>query len=119
MPVPDTGVCYVELVTSDVPALSELYSTMCGWRFEQVPELGNAVVARLPDGSRCGIRSPMHDAEKPAVRTYLKVSDVDAAVAEAERLGAVVALPPTDIPGQGRIAICIHGGIEQGLWQLE
>ncbi len=117
MAVADNGVCYVELVTTDVSALSELYSAVYGWRFEPVPELGGAVVARLPDGSRCGIRSPLHDQEKPTVRTYLQVSDIEDAVAQAERLGAVVALPPTEIPGEGRVAICIHGGIEQGLWQ--
>lgn len=119
MSVADNGVCYVELVTPDVPALSELYSAVYDWRFEPVPELGNAVVARLPDGSRFGIRSPLHAEEKPTVRTYLEVDDIDAAAAEAERLGAVIALPPTEIPGQGKVAICIHGGIEQGLWQTD
>jgi len=31
--------------------------------------------------------------------------------------GAEIALEPTEIPGQGTIAIYIHGGIQQGLWQ--
>jgi len=33
-------------------------------------------------------------------------------------LGAEIALDSMEIPGQGRIAVYCHGGIEQGLWQL-
>lgn len=55
---------------------------------------------------------------KDIVRTYLRVSDIEQAVRDAESLGAVVALGPTELPGHGTIAITIHGGIEQGIWQL-
>ena len=81
------------------------------------PEWGNSFVATLPGGSLCGIRGPMHDQEKPVVRTYVRVLDVDAAVQEAAQLGAKIALEPMEIPGQGRIAIYLHGGIEQGVWE--
>lgn len=64
---------------------------------------GLVYVATLPNGSLCGIRSPMHEQEKPVVRTYLRVADLEAAVQEA---------------GQGTIAIYMFGGIEQGLWQV-
>ena len=36
----------------------------------------------------------------------------------AEALGGKLALEPTELPGQGKIAIYLLGGIEQGLWQL-
>jgi len=52
------------------------------------------------------------------VRTYLRVTDIETAVQEAGQLGAEIALEPVEIPGQGKIAIYQHGGIEQGLWQL-
>ncbi len=60
----------------------------------------------------------MHDQEKPTVRTYLRVADIDAAVKRASQLGATVPLEPVDIPGRGKIAIYVLGGIEQGLWQV-
>lgn len=60
----------------------------------------------------------MSDEERPIVRTYLRVADIDAAVKRAAQLGATVALEPMDIPGRGKVAIYFLGGIEQGLWQL-
>jgi len=82
------------------------------------PELGNACVATLPDGSLCGIRAPMSVDEKPIVRTYLRVADIEKAVQSAAALEAKIALEPTEIPGRGKIAIYEYGGIQQGLWQV-
>lgn len=119
MPVSEHAVYYLEIVTPDVRATSDFYAKAYGWRFEaEAPELGNARVATLPDGSLCGIRAPMHDQEKPIVRTYLRVADVDTAVKRAAQLEATVALEPTEIPGRGKVAIYLVGGIEQGLWEV-
>jgi predicted enzyme related to lactoylglutathione lyase len=119
MTVPETCVHYLEVVTSDPEAARDLYTDAYGWAFGAAePSLGNAFVASLPDGSLCGIRAPMSEQEKPIVRTYFRVADVDQAVRDAERLGAMIALGPTELPGHGRIAIYVHGGIEQGIWQL-
>ncbi len=119
MGVLEHTVHYLEIVADDVPAACRLYSEAYGWQFgAAVPELGNARVATLPDGSSCGIRAPMHEEEQPVVRTYVRVEDVDAAAREAERLGAEIALPPVDLPGHGRIAIYVCGGIQQGIWQV-
>ena len=89
MTVPENAVHYLKIVTPDVEATCQLYGTAYGWRFEATgPELGNSFVATLPDGSLCGVRAPMHDQENPAVRTYLRVTDIDAAVQQAAKLGA-------------------------------
>jgi len=119
MSISEHAVYYLEIVTTEVRATSDFYANAYGWRFEaEAPELGNALVATLPDGSLCGIRAPMHDQEKPIVRTYLRVADIDTAVKRASQLGATVALEPMEIPGRGRVAIYFLGGIEQGLWQV-
>jgi predicted enzyme related to lactoylglutathione lyase len=118
MRVPEHTVHYLEIVTPDVAAVRELYGKAYGWKFEPVAELGGAVVAELPDGSRCGIRAPMGDMEKPIVRTYLRVADLDRAAKQVEQLGATLAIDRMEIPGHGTIAIYLIGGIEQGLWQL-
>ncbi|MFQ5733364.1 MAG: VOC family protein [Planctomycetaceae bacterium] len=119
MPVSEHAVYYLEIVTPDTRATSDFYSKAYGWRFEpEAPELGNALVATLPDGCLCGIRAPMHEQEKPIVRTYLRVADIDAAVKQAAELGATVALERMEIPGRGKVAIYFLGGIEQGLWQV-
>ena len=119
MAVPEHTIYYLEIVTPDVEAACHLYGKAYGWRFEaKGPEWGNSFVATLPNGSLCGIRAPLHDQEKPIVRTYLRVTDIETAVREAGQLGAEIALEPMEIPGQGKIAIYLHGGIEQGLWQV-
>ena len=118
MPVPENEMHYLEIVTPDAQAARDHYSQAYGWRFQDMaPELGNAFVASLPNGSVCGIRAPMHAEEKPTVRTYIRVADIEFAVQRAVALGAKAALEPTEIPGRGRIAIYLYGGIEQGLWQ--
>lgn len=118
MPVPEHTVHYLEIVTPDVDATRDLYTATHGWSFaDPDPALGHAVVASLPDGSLCGIRAPMHESEEPIVRAYLRVEDLDAAVESARKSGAEIALPSMDLPGHGRIAITIHGGVQHGLWE--
>ncbi len=46
-----------------------------------------------------GVRAPMHDAEKPVVRPYMLVENIEAIVAIAKQAGAVVAVPPMKLPG--------------------
>jgi len=117
--VPEYAVYYLEIVTSDVESSRQLYETTYGLSFDgPIPELGNAFVAVLPDGSRCGIRAPMADHESPIVRTYLRVPDIRAAVDDVLRLGGELALEPTELPGHGKIAIYLLGGVQQGLWQV-
>ncbi len=116
--VPEHSVYYLEIVTPDVKAMCDLYTKSYGWNFQNNAELGNASVANLPGGSLCGIRAPMHSAEKPIVRTYLRVTDIQASVQMAAQLGANILLESMEIPGHGIIAIFENGGIEQGLWQV-
>lgn len=119
MAVPEHGIHYLEIVTPDAEAVSNIYSQAYGWEFAgMTPELGNAFVATLPNGSLCGIRAPMHEQEKATVRTYVRVADIESSIETAANLGATVALAPTEIPGRGKIAIYLLGGIEQGIWQV-
>lgn len=119
MAVPEHSVYYLEIVTPDPKSAAGLFTKTSGWQFAPLdPALGNALVATLPDGSLCGIRAPLHVTEKPIVRTYLRVSDIESAAKDAAQMGATIALEPTEIPGRGTIAIYMFGGIEQGLWQV-
>ena len=119
MTVPENDFHYLEIVTPDPKGASDFYRQAYGWPFEDVaPELGNAFVASLPNGSLCGIRAPMHDQEEPTVRTYIRVADLESSVKKAEELGATIILGAMEIPGRGSIAIYLNGGIEQGIWQV-
>ncbi len=109
---------YLEIVTKEVDAVCAAYAAANGVRFgEPVAGLGNARTTALPGGGLVGVRAPMHEAEKPVVRPYWLVDDIEAAVAAAVEAGGEVAHPPMEIPGHGTFAIYIQGGIHHGLWQ--
>jgi len=110
---------YLEIVASDVDHVCAAYEAAHGIQFGSAePLLGGARTARLPDESIIGVRGPLRDTEKPIVRPYWLVDDIQAALDAVSRQGAFVAHPPLEIPGKGTFAIYIQGGIEHGLWQL-
>jgi len=110
---------YLEIVTPDADAACALYSAVHGVTFGEADQnLGGARTAKLAGGGMLGIRAPLRPTEKPVVRPYLLVDDIQAAVAAAAESGARIAMEPTEIAGYGQFAIVIHGGIESGLWQL-
>ena len=109
---------YLEIVTPEVDSLCKQYSAVHGVTFgDPDASLGNARTAKVDGGGMIGIRAPMRADEAPVVRPYLLVEDLEAAVSAAADAGAEVALPSMEIPGHGKIAIVIHGGIDCGFWQ--
>jgi uncharacterized protein len=110
---------YLEIVASDVDAVCAAYEAALGIKFGSAdPLLGGARTTPLPDGGSIGVRGPLRDTEKPVVRPYWLVDDIEAALDAASKQGALVALPPLEIPGKGTFAIYIQGGVDHGLWQL-
>jgi predicted enzyme related to lactoylglutathione lyase len=110
---------YLEIVTKEVDAVCAAYTVANGVQFgEPDAGLGNARTAALPGGGMVGVRAPMHESEEPVVRPYWLVDDIQAAVAAAVEVGGEIAHPPMEIPGHGKFAIYIQGGIHHGLWQL-
>lgn len=110
---------YLEIVTPDLNATCDMYSSVYGISFgEPDPLLGNARTAEMPDGSIVGIRAPMHESEAAVVRPYWLVENIDAAVRDAVAQGAQIAHEPLEIPGKGKFAICIIGDNHHGFWQL-
>jgi predicted enzyme related to lactoylglutathione lyase len=82
-----------------------------------VADLGQARVAKFPDGSLIGVRAPLAGHEQPIVRTYLAVDDIANAVKAAEAAGAQIAYPPTRQGDTGTWAIYFVGDVQIGLWQ--
>lgn len=110
---------YLEVVTADVDQTCSVLEKLHGVSFG-MPDagLGNARTAAIKGGGRIGVRAPMREDEQPVVRPYVLVENIEAAVKAAEAAGAEIALPPMEIPGHGKCAIYIQGGIQHGLWQL-
>jgi predicted enzyme related to lactoylglutathione lyase len=110
---------YLEVVTADVDATCSALAELHGVRFsEPDASLGNARTAMLEGGGRVGVRAPMRADEEPVVRPYVLVDDIDAAVKTAEAAGGEIAMFATEIPGHGKFAIYLVGGIQYGLWEL-
>jgi predicted enzyme related to lactoylglutathione lyase len=86
---------YLEIVSNDVDALTELYQRTHGLSFGPPdPDLGQARIATHADGAVVGIREPLAAHEQPIMRTYFAVEDIQHAVKEAEESGATIAYPP-------------------------
>ena len=110
---------YLEIVTPDVDAVCEKYSLIHNVKFgESEPMLGGARTAEFVNGGKIGVRAPLRSDEEPIVRQYILVDDIQASVELAQKSGAIVAVPPMELPGHGICAIVIHDGIESGFWQL-
>lgn len=110
---------YLEIVSNDIDGVCHSYEQLHGVKFsEPDPLLGGAKTCELADGTIVGVRSPMRETELPVVRPYWLTDDIEKAVTELVQVGAVIAMPPMELPGKGQFAIYIQGGNEQGLWQL-
>lgn len=117
--VTSLNIQYLEIVTPQVDATCAALEAAHGVTFgPPVPELGGARTADLASGGRIGVRGPLRETEEPVVRPYVLVEDIEAAVEAVEAAGGEIALPPTEIEGQGTFAIYLLGGIQHGLWQL-
>lgn len=110
---------YLEIVTPEVDTTCETLEKLHGVSFS-APEagLGNARTAKLSNGGLIGVRGPMHESEVPVVRPYILVEDIEEAAEAAKAAGGEIAHPPMEIPGHGKFAIYIQGGIHHGLWQV-
>ncbi|AQQ67661.1 hydroxylase [Microbulbifer agarilyticus] len=110
---------YLEIVSPDVDSVCAAYESTHNVTFNEPDELlGGAKTCTLSDGSIVGVRRPLRDTEEPVVRPYWLVEDIEKSVADVEATGAVIAVPPLEIPGKGIFAIYICGAVDHGFWQL-
>ena len=109
---------YLEIVSKDVDREIAILEVQKGIRFgDPVAALGGARTATLSEGSRIGVRAPMHDAEEAVARPYFLTDTLQETVDAAIANGAELAVPPMELPGQGTIALYFVDGVQYGLWQ--
>lgn len=109
---------FLEIVTPDVDGTIAIFETSGPLTFsDPVPELGNARVATLPDGSEMSVRAPMHETETPVTRSYFLTEDIEAATQAAVKAGAELAHGIMEIPGRGKFSIFFHGETQFGFWE--
>jgi len=100
--------CWNELRTRDPVTAQAFYSGLFGWSFEET-NLGHmGTYTRYKNGDRLAagmleISEPMGDVP-PNWMIYFAVDDCDGAAEKAQRAGANVVMPPSDIPDVGRFS---------------
>ena len=98
-----------ELMTGDVEGGKKFYAKLLGWGFQEFPmeEGGSYWVVKVGEEEVGGIMGTPPDAAgvPPHWGLYITVDNVDATVKKAEKIGAMVLVPPMDIPKVGRFAV--------------
>jgi uncharacterized protein len=96
-----------ELVTTDPEAAAAFYSKVVPWKTQDsgMPSYTLWMAGKLQVGGLTGLPDNSEAGTPPHWIIYVATPDVDATVAEAERLGGKVVKGATDIPNMGRFAV--------------
>lgn len=99
---------WTELMTTNVEAAKDFYTSLFGWETEAFPMEGMTYTVVKVDGQPVGgimDMPPDCQSMSPNWGVYVTVDDVDATAAQVERLGGKLLKPPMDIPDVGRFCV--------------
>jgi uncharacterized protein len=99
---------WCELITTDVAAAKDFYTKLFGWETEEMSMPGMTYTIIKAGGQGIGgIMAVPKEAQgmPPMWGAYVTVNDVDKTARTAEKLGAKLRMPPTDIPTVGRFCV--------------
>lgn len=102
------AVCWNELMTTNVDAAGKFYMGLFGWKGQamQMPGMTYTVL-KNGDQDAGGMMAFPPEVKMPVTSwtVYFAVASADGAVERAQKLGAKLHVPPTDIPNVGRFAV--------------
>lgn len=93
-------ISWFEIIGGDADRLHSFYAEMFGWKFAADNEMKYGMVSDADAGIGGGI-GPDPQGGPGYVTIYIKVDDINASMAKAEKLGATVVMPPTALPEHG------------------
>ncbi len=109
--------CWDELLTSNVETAAKFYEGVFGWGAERVEMPGmtytllkrRGVKDEMGEDKNAGgmMQSPPDAKHPPFWLPYVGVTNADATIEKAKRLGATVVAGPHDIPNVGRFAVLL------------
>jgi predicted enzyme related to lactoylglutathione lyase len=109
-------IVHAEIRSADPDATRAFFGQLFGWTFPEGAIPGYSYVdSGVPDALPAGI-SPLQGGS-PVVTFFVGVDDIDAAVAEATRLGGSVVQEPARVPGVAFALIADPAGQVVGLAQ--
>ncbi len=110
MNTPQGRPCWYELGTSDLAAAAGFYGHVFGWSVADAGMPGFTYhLASAPDGVMVAGMMSVADQEgapPPNWVIYYTTTDCDASAADVKSAGGVVMVEPSDIPDNGRFAMC-------------
>jgi predicted enzyme related to lactoylglutathione lyase len=111
---------HVELSSNDLPAAKSFYSSLFGWKLQDVP-MGPDMTYTLIDVGG-GVGGGMMKNKVPGAPSfwlsYVQVDDIQAATRKAESLGAKVMQDVMEVMGEGWLSVIVDPtGAALGLWQ--
>lgn len=118
---------WMDLGTDDVAGATSFYTQLFGWDFlDQGPDFGGYQMIKQGDGFVGGAMSskmtPEGPTDEPQFPTswtiYLRVEDIDAALAKVEPAGGSIMLPAMEVGEAGKMAVVVAAdGAVVGMWQ--
>jgi len=110
--------CWIELATNDAAAAKSFYSSVFGWKINDMPIPDGSVYTMLQvDGHDLGALYENKE-HSPVWNSYVNVTSADDAAKKAQGLGANVIAPPFDVMDVGRMAVIADpAGASLCLWQ--
>jgi len=100
-----TPVVHFEIMGGEGTQLEKFYGELFGWKIDSNNPMKYGVIdtGSGPGGINGGV-GPSRDGSS-RVSIYARVSDLQAALDRAEKLGGKTILPPSDVPGGPRLAM--------------
>lgn len=96
-------IVHIELSAKDREALGIFYTSLFGWKFEQIPDM-NYAVFEAEDGPGGGLNPVSEQYPEGTVMVYVHTDDIDATLTRVDELGGQLTDPKQDVPGVGWIA---------------
>jgi predicted enzyme related to lactoylglutathione lyase len=113
-------IVHFEIPANQPEALTRFYSQLFGWKFQKAPMPGPEYWLADTGSNGPGINGAIMQRMNPHQpwMNYVDVTSIDATIENAAKLGGMVALPKTPVPGLGAYAAIIdpQGNI-CGLWE--
>ena len=96
-----------QILAPDPGATTKFYERLFGWTVSQDNPLGYRQITTGPGGIDGGVWPAPPQLERPFVQLFVRVENLDAAIAEAQTLGATVIVPKTALPAGDSMAVLL------------
>ncbi|MGW0816329.1 VOC family protein [Streptomyces viridiviolaceus] len=112
---------WVDVGTPDIDGAASFYGGLFGWRFQSAgPDAGGYGFFRLDGRTVAGGMQTTPEQGPPSWTVYFQSPDAEAAAKASEQARGGVLVRPTEVMGQGSMAILAdRAGVPFGIWQPE